>query len=178
MHRRRRRHPVPARCHAQGLRRARPGGIRRLARREGPHLRSSTAAGRRYCPYHRHGLVRRPAPRHAGEEHRCQHPGARGPRRAGPRDGRAGPPDRRAWSDPDRRASRHPPAGAQVRRAVAVGGAAGNRHQGDRPDLSVCQGRQDRSVRWRRRGQDREHARADQQHRQGALGSVRVRRRG
>ncbi len=69
----------------------------------------------------------------------------------------------------DRRAPRDPPAGAEVRRALAVGRTARDRHQGDRPDLPVRQGRQDRPVRRRRRRQDREHAGADQQHRQGAL---------
>jgi F0F1-type ATP synthase beta subunit len=51
-------------------------------------------------------------------------------------------------------------------------------HQGDRPHLPVLQGRQDRSLRRRRRGQDGEHAGADQQHRHSALGPVGVRRRG
>jgi F-type H+-transporting ATPase subunit beta len=61
-----------------------------------------------------------------------------------------------------------PPEGSGVRRAVAVDRTAGNRHQGHRPDLPVRQGRQGRSVRWRRRGQDREHDGAHQQHREGA----------
>ncbi len=41
----------------------------------------------------------------------------------------------------------------------------------------VRQGRQGGSVRWRRRGQDGEHDGTHQQHRQGALGPVGVRRR-
>ncbi len=53
-----------------------------------------------------------------------------------------------------------------------------NRHQGHRPDVPVRQGRQGRPVRRRRRRQDRQHDGADQQHRQGAQRSVRVRRRG
>ena len=103
--------------------------------------------------------------------------GAGRPGRARSRDGRARSPDRRAWPDPVRRASRDPPVGAEVRRARAVGRAARDRHQGHRPDLPVREGRQDRPVRRRRRRQDRQHARADQQHRQGALGPVGVRRR-
>ena len=65
---------------------------------------------------------------------------------------------------------RHPPPGAEVRRAVARRWNCSNRHQGDRPDLPVRQGRQGRPVRRRRRRQDREHDGADQQHRQAALG--------
>ena len=56
--------------------------------------------------------------------------------------------------------------------------AAGNRHQGHRPDVPVRQGRQGRPVRRRRRRQDRQHDGTDQQHRQGARGPVGVRRRG
>ena len=59
-----------------------------------------------------------------------------------------------------------------------VGGAARDRHQGDRPHLPVRQGRQDRPLRRRRRRQDRDHARADQQHRHQARRPVGVRRRG
>ena len=66
-----------------------------------------------------------------------------------------------------------PPDRAQVRRALAFGRAARDRHQGDRPHLPVRQGRQDRPVRRRRRGQDRDHARADQQHRHPALRACR-----
>ena len=71
-----------------------------------------------------------------------------------------------------------PPQGAGVRRAVALAGTAGNRHQGDRPGVPVRQGRQGGPVRRRRRRQDREHDGADQQHRQGPLRPVGVRRRG
>ena len=70
-----------------------------------------------------------------------------------------------AWLDP--------PQGAGVRRAVAVDGAARDRHQGDRPRLPVRQGRQGRPVRRRRRRQDREHDGADQQHRQGSTRACR-----
>ena len=97
---------------------------------------------------------------------------------ARPHHGRARPADRRGRPDQDRGAPLDPPAGAQVRRALAVGRAARDRHQGDRPDLPVRQGRQDRPVRRRRRRQDGDHARADQQHRHPARRPVGVRRRG
>ena len=47
-------------------------------------------------------------------------------------------------------------------------GGTGNGHQGDRPDLPLPERRQGRRVRRCRRGQDRAHHGADQQHRQGA----------
>ena len=150
----------------------------KLVRREGPHLRSRAAARRRRRAHHRAGLLRRPAPRHEGDEHRRADLGAGGPGDARPHHGRARPPDRRARPDQVRRAPLDPPDRAQVRRALALGGAARDRHQGDRPDLPVRQGRQGRPVRRRRRGQDREHAGAHQQHRHAALGPVGVRRRG
>ena len=53
-----------------------------------------------------------------------------------------------------------------------------DRHQGHRPARPLHQGRQDRPVRRRRRGQDGAHPGAHQQHRQGALGLLGVRRRG
>ena len=175
MHRRRRRRRVSARRDAARVRRAGPrAGRRQQAGRAGPDVRGRAAAGRRRGPHDRDGLVRRPAARHEGPQHRRQHQGAGGPGRAGPRDGRARAPDRRARPDPVRRAPRDPPAGAEVRRAVAVGRTARNRHQGHRPDLPVRQGRQDRPVRRRRRRQDRDDAGADQQHRDAALGPVGV----
>ena len=54
----------------------------------------------------------------------------------------------------------------------------GNRHQGHRPGLPVREGRQDRSLRRRRRGQDGHDDGIDQQHRERALGPVGVHRRG
>jgi hypothetical protein len=73
---------------------------------------------------------------------------------------------------------RDSPGCSEVRRTVFFRRSAGNRHQGYRPDLPVRQGRQGRSVRRRRRRQDRQHDGTDQQHRQAALRSVRVCRRG
>ena len=67
-----------------------------------------------------------------------------------------------------------PPHGADVTTSCRRrSGAARDRHQGDRPDLPVRQGRQGRPVRRRRRRQDREHAGADQQHRQGSTRACR-----
>ena len=143
------------------------------SRREGPHLRSRAAARRRRGALHRAGLLRRPAPRHEGEQHRRADLGAGGHGHARPHHGRARPPDRRGRPDQVRQAALDPPGGAQVRRALALGRAARDRHQGDRPDLPVRQGRQDRPVRRRRRRQDREHAGADQQHRHAALAACR-----
>ena len=179
MHRRGHRHRVPARGDAEGLRRARRSRTRdKHAGREGPDVRSRAAARRRRRAHHRDGLLRRPAARHEGAQHRRADLGAGRPRRARPRHGRARPPDRRARPDRVRTsgASIHQPA-PKFDELVAVGRAARDRHQGHRPDLPVRQGRQDRPVRRRRRRQDRQHARADQQHRDAALGPVGVRRR-
>ncbi len=67
---------------------------------------------------------------------------------------------------------------ARVRRTVDRIRGPGHRHQGDRPAGPLCQGRQDRPVRRCRRGQDGSHHGTDQQHRQGALGLLGVRRCG
>ena len=56
-------------------------------------------------------------------------------------------------------------------------GNPGHRHQGRRPARALCQGRQDRPVRRRRRRQDRADHGADQQRRQGARRLFGVRRR-
>ena len=75
------------------------------------------------------------------------------------------------------RDARHPPAGAGICRPVDRGADPGHRHQGARPARALCQGRQDRPVRRRRRRQDRAHPGTDQQHRQGAWRLLGVRRR-
>jgi len=56
-----------------------------------------------------------------GSSDGLRRPGAGRPRGARARDGRARPADRRARPDRGRRAARDPPAGAEVRRALAVG---------------------------------------------------------
>ena len=160
---------VPAQRDAQGVRRAEDGRRRADAR-------SPAAARRRRGAHHCAGLVRRPAPRPDGVQHRQADLGAGRPRDAGPHHGRARPPDRRARPGLARADDVDPPQAAGVRRAEPVAGPARNRHQGDRPGLPVRQGRQGRPVRRRRRRQDREHDGADQQHRQGAQRPVGVRR--
>ena len=97
------------------------------------------------APDHRAGRPRHPRPDH--ERHRR--------------------PDRRSRPDRHDLHRADPPRGAVLRRAVDLGRNAGHRHQGHRPALPLHQGRQDRPVRRRRRRQDRDHAGADQQHRQG-----------
>ena len=70
MHRRGHRRRVPARGDAEGLRRARRRGQRQPAGREGPDARSRAAARRRRRAHDRDGLLRRPAARHEGAQHR------------------------------------------------------------------------------------------------------------
>ena len=72
---------------------------------------------------------------------------------------------------------RHPSAGALLRRAIDRSADSRHRHQGRRPARALCQGRQGRPVRRRRRRQDRDHPGADQQHRQEAWRLFGVRRR-
>ena len=65
-------------------------------------------------------------------------------------------------------AARDPPGCAGLYRPVDRGRDPDHRHQGRRPARALCQGRQDRPVRRRRRRQDRADHGTDQQHRQGA----------
>jgi hypothetical protein len=78
------------------------------------------------------------------------------------RDRRAGG---RSRPDQDQAAPRHPPGSPGIRRAVDRSRNAGHRHQGRRPACALRQGRQDRPVRRRRRGQDRSDHGTDQQRR-------------
>ena len=71
-----------------------------------------------------------------------------------------------------------PSPGSGVRRAVDLGGDVRDRHQGHRPDPAVLEGRKDRPVRRRGRGQDRHHSGADQQRRDQPRRLLGVRRRG
>ena len=75
---------------------------------------------------------------------------------------------RRGRTDPTPGDARHPSGGPGLHRSVDRGGDPRHRHQSRRSARAVCQGRQDRPVRRRRRRQDRDHHGADQQHRQGA----------
>ena len=147
------------------------------ARRQRPDARSAATAGRRRRAHHLPRFGRRPAARDEGDEHRQPDLGAGRAGDARTHHGRAGPADRRAGAGRGREADADPPRRADVRGAVAVDRAAGDGHQGDRPRMPVRQGRQGGVVRRRRRGQDRDHARADQQHRHTARGLVGIRRR-
>ena len=106
---------------------------------------------------------RRHGARHEGHRPGRADPRAGGQGDAGPRDQR----DRRAGgrTGPDRReaAHAHSPPRAAVRRAVDARGDVRDRHQGHRSDPAVFEGRQDRPVRRRRRGQDRHHHGTHQQ---------------
>ena len=125
-----------------------------------------------------HGRDRRSHPRHAGQRHRRADldPGGQGDarphhqhhRRASRQDG----PGEEHEDLPD------PPARAAVRPAVHQGRDVRDRHQGRGPARALHPGRQDRPLRRRRRGQDRAHPGADQQHRQAARWHLGVRRGG
>ena len=101
--------------------------------------------------------------------------GGRGHARA--HHGRPRPPAGQPGPGEGERVPADPPPAAVVRRAGRRPGPAGHGHQGHRPSGAVRQGRQGGTVRRRGRGQDRQHARADQQHRQAVLGPLGVRRR-
>ena len=77
-----------------------------------------------------------------------------------------------------RNAARDPSGSAGLHRSVDRSGNSRHRHQGRRSARALCQGRQDRPVRRRRRRQDRADHGTDQQHRQGARRLFGVRRRG
>ena len=144
-----------------------------------PRARGRPAPGRAHGAHHRHGHHRRPGPRHAGDEHRRRDHGAGGPRgpRAGSSTCSASPSTRRARSSAKERCPIHR---AAARRSTS----SRPRSRSSRPASrsSTCsplpQGRQDRPVRRRRRGQDRPHHGADQQRRQEARRLLRLRRRG
>ena len=91
------------------------------------------------------------------------------------RDRRSG---RRSRSDQRRNAAGDPPGRAGLYRSIDRGRDSDHRHQSRRPAGALCQGRQDRPVRRRRRRQDGTDHGADQQHRQGARRLFGVRRRG
>ncbi len=74
-------------------------------------------------------------------------------------------------------APRHPSAGTGLYRPVDRSRNSGHRHQGRRSARALCQRRQDRPVRRRRRRQDRADHGTDQQRRQGAWRLFGVRRR-
>ena len=77
----------------------------------------------------------------------------------------------------DRSRARHPPGGADLRRAVVGSADPRHRHQGASTCSRPTPRRQDRPVRRRRRRQDRADPGTDQQRRQGARRLFGVRRR-
>ena len=99
--------------------------------------------------------------------HRRAHPGARGPRDPGPHHQRGGRARGRARPRRPQDDPAHPPRGPQVRGAEHLLRDVRDGHQGHRPAGALRQGRQDGPLRRRRRGQDRAHHGAHQQHRQG-----------
>ena len=133
-----------------------------------PGARSGPAPGREHRARHRHGHHRRPGARPGS----ASTPAPPIPcRSARPRSGRImnviGEPIDEAGPIATNIPPPDPPRGPDLRRTGGLGRNPGHRHQGDRPALPLHQGRQDRPVRRRRRRQDRDHAGADQQHRQG-----------
>ena len=163
--------PRRRRVHRRSRRRRERPRRRTSTRR--PGSRPSTLAPRspstsaRTGPHHRH--------RHGGRSTRGQprtHTGtpilALGwSGHARPHHERRRRPDRRTGPDQDHDVPSDPPRGAELRGAADLVGNPRHRHQGHRPDVPLHQGRQGRPVRRRRRGQDRDHAGTDQQHRQG-----------
>ncbi len=117
-------------------------------------------------------------PRHGSARHRRPDHGAGRRRRPGADPQRARRAGRRRPADSgDRRALADPPCVAEVHRARAEDRDPRDRHQGHRPDRAVRQGRQDRPVRRRRRGQDGRHHGADPQRAEGPRRQVGLLRR-
>ena len=147
--------------------------------RQPPRAGGCPAPRREHRAHHRDGRHRRPRPRPGGQGHR------RSPIRcrwATRRWGGSSTWSASRWTKARpvgwcRRDPPDPPAGAGVRRAVDGAGDPRHRHQGRRPAGALRQGRQDRPLRRRGRRQDRADHGADQQHREGALGLLGVRRR-
>ena len=154
-------------------------GRQRRLRKGGRRGGGRAAPGREPGAHRGHEADRRHDARHDRHRHRRAHPGACGSRDAGTcaeRPGRArGLPGPAGAGE---RALAHSPAGADARGAVHRAEDVRDRHQGDRPAGAVSPGRQDRALRRRRRGQDRHHHGAHQQHRHEARRCVGVRRRG
>ncbi len=140
--------------------------------------RGAAAPGRRPGARGRLRHHRRPGARHRGRRHRrrrsrCRWASARSAASStcSATSSTRAPPIGRG------RAVADPPARAGVRPAQPHRGDLRDRHQGRGPARPVREGRQDRPVRRRRRGQDRAHPGADPQHRPGARRPVGVRRR-
>ena len=139
--------------------------------------RSAAAPRRSLGPHHLDVRHRRPQARLRGHRHRRADLDAGRRRRDGPRLQRHRQPGRRTRAGERRETLSDPPPAAAAGGPVDVAAAAHDRHQGDRSDLPVPEGRQSRRVRRRRRRQDRRHHGADQQHRQAPRRRLGVRRR-
>ncbi len=139
--------------------------------------RSRPASRREHGTHRRHGFDRGPGARPGGGRYRRADRGSRRRRDLGPHHERGRRGGGRGWPDQDRGEAADPCAGAVLRRSIDRGRDPDHRHQGRRSARALRQGRQDRPVRRRRRGQDRAHHGADQQHRQGAWRLFGVRRR-
>jgi hypothetical protein len=136
----------------------------------------STSASHR--AHHRDGRHRGPRARRGSDRHRRPDHRARGQCDARPDPQRRGRARGRRRPRRGRRKARHPPARPRLRRTVDGIRNPRDRHQGGRPARPLLQGRQDRPLRRCRRGQDGSHHGTDQQHRQGALGLLGLRRCG
>ena len=138
---------------------------------------SRSATGR--VPRRVHEAHRRPQARHGGAQPRSRYPDAGRRRHARSRVER----DRRAARHQGRHARGHrgplgdPPRRADVRRSRADAADVRDRHQGHRPTHALLAGRQDRPVRRRGRGQDRDHPGDDQPSGVAARWCLGVRRR-
>ena len=140
-------------------------------------MRGPAAPRRRSRQGGRDGHHRRPAARRQGDRHRQPDHGS-GRRQDARSDLQpARRADRRRRPGGDRGAVADPPPGARARGPHPDPGDARDRGQGPRPARALRQGRQGRPVRRRRRGQDRDHPRADPQHRHQARRAVGVLRR-
>ena len=145
----------------------RRGAVDSPRERHGARRRGAAAHRRAYGAHGGDGFDRRAAAAHAGYAARPYDFDARGRSDQRAPDERHGREHRRhARARPHGRGF-DPPRASEVRRTGHLAGGALHGHQGHRPPGTLCQGRQNRSVRRRGRGQDGAHHGADQQHRQG-----------
>ena len=128
--------------------------------------------------HRRHVVDRRPGARHRGRGHRRSHHDAGGPADPGPHLERNGRARRRQAHARDRGMDAHPSPRPGLRHADHHHRDLRDRHQGRRPHRALRQGRQDRPLRRRRRGQDGHHPGAHQQPGPGARRHVGVHGRG
>ncbi len=150
---------------------------RRRRRTDRAGLRGAAAPRRRPRARGRDGRHRRHPARRQGDRHRRPDHGPGRRRHPGPDLQPARRTDRRRRGGRDRGALADPPPGPGGLRPDPDPGDPRDRDQGHRPARALRQRRQGRAVRRRRRRQDRADPGADPQHRRGARGAVRLRRR-